>query len=391
MVDNILYQYQEEMLRQTTQEHFRYLYHEIDWRARMIGITGPRGVGKSTMLLQHIKRMEDHRHVLYVSADNLYFNNHSLVALADELVKDGGTHLFIDEIHKYKGWSQELKQIYDIHADLHIVFTGSSILNINQGQADLSRRALMYTMQGMSFREFLLIRKGIKANVFSLDDILDQRISIPELPHPLPAFRDYLATGYYPFANEVGFYQRLNQVIVQTVEIDIAQDANLRPDTARKLERLLEIVSGMAPYKPNFDSLAQEVGVSKNNVPAYLVYLEQAGMLGLLRDNTSGIRSLGKMEKVYIDNPSLMYALTGGKPDIGSLRETFFYNQMRVRNRVVVSRESDFFIDPYTFEVGGRNKGRRQIENVPNGIIVKDDIETGHGIVVPLWYFGMNY
>lgn len=280
MVDNILYQYQEEMLRQTTQEHFRYLYHEIDWRARMIGITGPRGVGKSTMLLQHIKRMEDHRHVLYVSADNLYFNNHSLVALADELVKDGGTHLFIDEIHKYKGWSQELKQIYDIHADLHIVFTGSSILDINQGQADLSRRALMYTMQGMSFREFLLIRKGIKANVFSLDDILDQRISIPELPHPLPAFRDYLATGYYPFANEVGFYQRLNQVIVQTVEIDIAQHANLRPDTARKLERLLEIVSGMAPYKPNFDSLAQEVGVSKNNVPAYLVYLEQAGSWG---------------------------------------------------------------------------------------------------------------
>lgn len=391
MVDEILYQYQDEMLRQTTQKHFRYLYGDIDWRARMIGIIGPRGVGKSTMLLQHIKHLPDRSNVLYVSADSLYFNSHSLVSLADEFVKYGGSHLFIDEIHKYHGWSQELKQIYDVHADLHVVFTGSSVLEINKGQADLSRRALMYTLQGLSFREFLLIRKGIEAPVFSIDDIIKQRVTIPELPHPLPYFNEYLTEGYYPFAEEPGFYQRLNQIVVQTMEIDIAHSANLRPDTARKLERLLEIVSGIAPYKPNFDNLAQEVGVSKNNVPSYLVYLEQAGMLGLLRDNTHGMRALGKMEKVYVDNTTLMYALTGGKANIGSVCETFFYNQMRVRNLVTASRESDFYIKPYTFEVGGMKKGKRQIENVNNGIIVKDDIETGHGSVIPLWYFGMNY
>ena len=347
MVDEILYQYQDEMLRQTTQKHFRYLYGDIDWRARMIGIIGPRGVGKSTMLLQHIKHLPDRSNVLYVSADSLYFNSHSLVSLADEFVKYGGSHLFIDEIHKYHGWSQELKQIYDVHADLHVVFTGSSVLEINKGQADLSRRALMYTLQGLSFREFLLIRKGIEAPVFSIDDIIKQRVTIPELPHPLPYFNEYLTEGYYPFAEEPGFYQRLNQIVVQTVEIDIAHSANLRPDTARKLERLLEIVSGIAPYKPNFDNLAQEVGVSKNNVPSYLVYLGQAGMLGLLRDNTHGMRALGKMEKVYVDNTTLMYALTGGKANIGSVRETFFYNQMRVRNLVTASRESDFYIKPY--------------------------------------------
>ena len=304
----------------------------------MIGIIGPRGVGKSTMLLQHIKHLPDRSNVLYVSADSLYFNSHSLVSLADEFVKYGGSHLFIDEIHKYHGWSQELKQIYDVHADLHVVFTGSSVLEINKGQADLSRRALMYTLQGLSFREFLLIRKGIEAPVFSIDDIIKQRVTIPELPHPLPYFNEYLTEGYYPFAEEPGFYQRLNQIVVQTVEIDIAHSANLRPDTARKLERLLEIVSGIAPYKPNFDNLAQEVGVSKNNVPSYLVYLGQAGMLGLLRDNTHGMRALGKMEKVYVDNTTLMYALTGGKANIGSVRETFFYNQMRVRNLVTASR-----------------------------------------------------
>lgn len=391
MIDDILYQYQDEMLRQATQKHFRYLYDDIDWNARMIGITGPRGVGKSTMLLQHLKKQSDRSSMLYVSADSIYFNSHSLVDLADEFVKYGGTHLFIDEVHKYKGWSQELKQIYDVHADLHIIFTGSSVIDINKGQADLSRRALMYSMQGLSFREFLLIRKDLETPVFSLEDIIKQQVAIPELPHPLSYFNEYITEGYYPFAEETGFYKRLNQIVAQTVEIDIAHSSNLRPDTARKLERLLEVVSMMAPYKPNFDNLAQEVGVSKNNVPTYLTYLEQAGMLGLLRDNTRGIRSLGKMEKVYVDNTSLMYALTCGKPDKGSIRETFFYNQMRVRNRIVASRESDFYIKPYTFEIGGRKKGRRQIEEVDHGIIVKDEIETGHGSVIPLWYFGMNY
>lgn len=391
MVDTILYQYMAEMLLQSTEKHFRYLYDEIDWNARLVGIVGPRGVGKSTMIRQHIKSQKDYSKMLYVSADFIYFNNHTLVYLADELVKDGGTHLFIDEVHKYKNWSQELKQIYDVHPDLHVVYTGSSILDIYDGLADLSRRTLLYNMQGLSFREYLLIQYDISAAVFSLDDIVHNKVSIPELPHPLPVFREYLANGYYPFSNEPGFDLRINQIVQQTIESDISQYADLKPATARKLKQLLGVVAGLAPYKPNFDNLSKEVGVSKNNVPDYLTYLERAGLLGMLRGDTSGMRQLGKIEKLYIDNPSLMTVLAADNPDIGNLRETFFFNQMRLRNKLVSSKVSDFFIAPYTFEVGGRGKGARQIESVSNGLIVKDNIETGHGIVIPLWTFGMNY
>lgn len=379
------------MLRQTTEKHFRYIYDEIDWKARMIGIVGPRGVGKSTMLRQHIKRQADYGKMLYVSADFMYFSTHTLVNLADELVKEGGTHLFVDEIHKYKNWSQELKQIYDVHPSLHVVFTGSSVLDIYKGLADLSRRVLMYHLQGLSFREYLLIQYDIPVKRYSLEEIVGNKVSLPEVPHPLPLFREFLAKGYYPFSNEPGFEIRVNQIVQQTIESDIAQYADLKPATARKLKQLLVVVSALAPYKPNYDNLAQEVSISKNNVADYLTLLERAGLLGLLRDDTSGMRALGKIEKVYIDNPSLMTVLAGGQPNIGNLRETFFFNQMRVKNDILVSRVSDFYIAPYTFEVGGKGKGRKQIEDVENGRIVKDDIETGHGIVIPLWTFGLNY
>lgn len=391
MIDTVLYQYMDEMLRQTTEKHFRYIYDEIDWKARMIGIVGPRGVGKSTMLRQHIKRQADYGKMLYVSADFMYFSTHTLVNLADELVKEGGTHLFVDEIHKYKNWSQELKQIYDVHPSLHVVFTGSSVLDIYKGLADLSRRVLMYHLQGLSFREYLLIQYDIPVKRYSLEEIVGNKVSLPEVPHPLPLFREFLAKGYYPFSNEPGFEIRVNQIVQQTIESDIAQYADLKPATARKLKQLLVVVSALAPYKPNYDNLAQEVSISKNNVADYLTLLERAGLLGLLRDDTSGMRALGKIEKVYIDNPSLMTVLAGGQPNIGNLRETFFFNQMRVKNDILVSRVSDFYIAPYTFEVGGKGKGRKQIEDVENGRIVKDDIETGHGIVIPLWTFGLNY
>lgn len=391
MVDTVLYQYMSDMLRQTTEKHFRYIYSEIDWSARMIGLVGPRGVGKTTMILQHIKAQADYSKMLFVSADFVYFNKNTLVYLADELVKDGGSHLFIDEVHKYKNWSQELKQIYDVHPDLHIVYTGSSILDIYEGLADLSRRTLIYHMQGLSFREYLMIHHDIKLPAFTLEEIVNNRVSVPELPHPLPLFREYLAKGYYPFSGEPGFELRINQIVQQTIEVDIAQYADLKPATARRLKQLLGVVSGLAPYKPNYDNLAREVNVSKNNVPDYLTYLEKAGLLGMLRDDTAGMRQLGKIEKVYIDNPSLMNVLSGGDPNIGNVRETFFFNQMRVRNKVLGSSVSDFLIKPYTFEVGGRKKGKKQIESVDNGLVVKDDIEFGHGIAVPLWTFGLNY
>ncbi len=391
MIDVRLYAYMDALLSRTPTAFVRYTHDDIDWDARLVAIVGPRGVGKSTLLLQHLLLAGDKSKSLYVSADNMYFASHTLWELADDLVKEGGEYLYVDEVHKYAGWSREIKNIYDMHPSLHVVLSGSSVLDIRKGEADLSRRVLMYHMQGLSFREYLEMHHGIKSRAYSLQEIVRQQVVVPGVEHPLPLFREYLSSGYYPFAIEGNFAMRTEQVVAQTIETDIAQYADMKASTARKLKRMLYIVSTLAPYKPSLESLAQEVGVSKNNVSDYLACLERAGMIGLLRDGTRGLRELGKLEKVYIDNASLMTVLAGGSPDMGNLRETFFYNQMRVRNEVVASRESDFRIGDYTFEVGGKRKGKRQIEGIPNGIVVRDDIETGHGNYVALWQFGFNY
>lgn len=391
MIDAQLYAYMDELLGLTPTELVRYLYDEIDWESRLVGILGPRGAGKSTLVLQRIRRMQGKGMALYVSADHMYFLAHRLEDLVDDFVKEGGTHLYIDEVHKYEGWSRVLKQAYDLHPALHIVFTGSSVLDIKRGEADLSRRALMYHLQGLSFREYLKLLHGVDARPYTLEEIVAQGVELPQVEHPLPLFRDYLRHGYYPFVTERDPERRLWQVVDQTMDVDIPQFADMRASTARRLKKMLLIISRLAPYKPVADSLATEIGVSKNNVPDYLVWLERAGMIGLLRDDTAGMRALGKIEKAYIDNPTLMTLLAGGTPDVGNLRETFFYNQMRVRHALAASRRSDFTIGPYTFEVGGRRKGKQQIEGLAGGFIAKDDIERGHGQVIPLWHFGMTY
>jgi len=381
----------DEQLRKTPTAFKRYMYSVIPWENRLNGIVGARGIGKSTMIKQYIIEHRREYNFLYVSADHTYFMTHTLADLADDFVKEGGTHLYIDEIHKYKGWSRELKQIYDVHSDLRIVFTGSSILDIESGEADLSRRALMFQMEGLSFRESLALFHGIDTPVYTVEEILANKAEVKGVEHPLPLFREYLRTGYYPFSKEIGFERRIQQVVAQTIEADIAQYADLKASTARKLKIMLAIVASLAPYKPSAEKLAVEIGVSKNNVPDYLVYLEKTGLIGQLRDDTGGLRGIGKVEKVYIGNPNLMNVLAGGNPDLGNLRETFFYNQTRVMNDVVASRDSDFVIGGNTFEVGGKKKGKKQIEGIPGGIIVKDEIEYGHGIEVPLWAFGLNY
>lgn len=390
MIEMKLYEYMRELLKQTPTTFVRYKYNDISWDSRLVGILGPRGIGKSTMILQRIKNTPEN-HSLYITADNIYFADHKLFDLADKFVKEGGTHLYIDEVHKYSGWSRELKLMYDMHPSLHIVFTGSSVLDIYRGESDLSRRALLYFMYGLSFREYLSFFHGIDSPVYALDDILSNRAVLDAVEHPLPLFRDYMSRGYYPFSVQGDFPMRMEQVVTQTIEVDIPQYADMKASTARKLKQLLAILSHLAPYKPIADSLASEIGASKNSIPDYLAYLEKSGMIGLLRDDTSGIRNLGKIEKVYIDNPSLMTVLAGGTPNIGNLRETFFYNQMRVRNAVTASRQSDFVIGKYTFEIGGRKKGKQQIEGLDNAYIVKDDIETGFGNIIPLWCFGLNY
>lgn len=372
-------------------EFLRYKYNQIKWESRAFGLVGPRGVGKSTMLLQYIKQNLDTKDTLYVSADNLYFAEHKLVDLADRFVKMGGKHLFIDEIHKYEGWSRELKQIYDSYDDLQLVISGSSILDIYKGMADLSRRMPIYEMQGLSFREYLRLFHGINVPVYSMEDILTHKAVINGIEHPLPLFHDYLKRGYYPFGRDAEFEIELMQVINQTMEIDIPMHIKANVSVGRKLKSLIMVVSKSVPFKPVMQKLADVTGISRNDIPDYLIYMERAGMISQLRNATGGLRGLGKVEKLYLDNTNLIYALAPEHADIGNVRETFFMNQTRVCNDVRSSDISDFEIDNKVFEIGGRKKGQKQIENASDGYIVKDDIESGYANVIPLWAFGLNY
>lgn len=381
----------EGLLQQTTSAFHRYMFSKVSWDSRMFGIVGPRGIGKSTMILQYIKENRTEKRMFYVTADHLYFTSHTLVDLVDEFAKEGGEQIFIDEIHKYADWFRELKQIYDSHPDIKVGFTGSSVLDIYKGYADLSRRAPIFMMQGLSFREYLILFHQLEVQAYSMEEILQNKVVIPHVTHPLPLFHDYLQRGYYPFAQERDYEILLRQVVNQTMEVDIPLYAGMNASTGRKLKKLLSVIGQSVPFKPVMDSIATIVGVSRNVLPDYFLYMEQAGMIGQLRDDTGGIRGIGKVEKVYLDNTSLAYILGGTATDIGNIRETFFYNQMRVTTDVISSRISDFQIDGRTFEVGGKNKGKKQLSGASDGYVVKDDIEFGSGNTIPLWAFGLTY
>lgn len=393
MTEATLKYYMQEQLDLISLDFKRYLFGSLPWEARLVGIMGPRGIGKSTMLLQRIKEMEPGMRAksLYISTDHSYFANNTLTGVADRLVRQGGEWLFIDEVHKYQGWSRELKQIYDTHPELHVCFTGSSVLDILEGEADLSRRALLFEMQGLSFREYLEMFHGIKSPVRTLSELLQGQAQIAGLQHPLPLFGQYLREGYYPFSKEGFIQRRMQQVVRLTMEVDIPQYANMSPATGRKLRQMLSIIAGNVPYKPEATGLANEIKVSRNDIPTFLTYMEKAGMISQLRDETGGMRGLGKTEKVYLDNPNLIYALMGEDANIGNIRETFFYNQTRLTEKVTASKIADFCIGKYTFEVGGAGKGRKQIQGVDNVYVVRDDTEYAVGNVLPLWSFGLLY
>lgn len=386
-----LYENFHRKLKEISTDFIRYKYSEIKWEGHALGLVGPRGVGKSYMLLQHIKRTLNTADTLYVSADHIYFSENKLIDLADEFVKMGGKHLFIDEIHKYDGWSRELKQIIDSYSELQVVISGSSVLDIYKGMADLSRRVPIYNMQGLSFREYLQLFHSISAPTFSLDEIISGKVEIPGVDHPLPLFRNYLKNGYYPFGRDIEFEMELLQVINQTMEVDIPQYMNANVTVGRRLKTLLMVVARSVPFKPVMTKIAELTGISRNDISDYLIYIEKAGMIAQLRGKTGGIRGLGKVEKIYLDNTNLIYTLAPDNAEIGNVRETFFMNQTRVLHDVISSSVSDFEIDGKTFEIGGRKKGQKQIERATDGYIVKDDIETGFANVIPLWYFGLMY
>lgn len=379
------------LLANTDTQFLRYEHSMIDWNDRMKAVVGARGIGKTTLLLQHIKLNLSLTESLYVSADDFYFSEHRLLEFAEDFHKMGGKYLFVDEIHKYPGWSKEMKLIYDYLPNLNVTFTGSSILDIFKGTDDLTRRVLLYKMYGMSFREYLNFKYKLSLPVYSLSQIINHQVSVSEVEFPLADFKDYLQNGYYPFARQGNFKERLLQIVNTTLETDIPLFARLNASTAVKLKRLMIVVAQSVPFKPNYTKLADILGIDRQTLADYIAYMEKAGLFRQLYDSTGGIRGLGKVNKLYLDNTNLAYLLGENVSDVGNIRETFFFNQLAVNYDIQSSPVSDFMVDGYTFEIGGKKKGNAQILGVNNAYVVKDDIEFGFGNTIPLWHFGFMY
>lgn len=380
------------LLDETSTNYVRDIHDSIDWNDPLIAIMGARGVGKTTLVLQHIKLHEDIGKSLFVYADDVWFSAHSILELAENFYKDGGKALYIDEIHKYSNWSQEIKNISDSFPKLRVCYTGSSVLDLQKGSHDLSRRLLDYQMWGLSFREYLSLSKGIDVPKRSLEQILSGQIDFPfDRYRPIELFKEYLKEGYYPFFQRSGYYLRLNHVVNTVIEQDIPRFAELSVSMAEKLKMLLYIIAQSVPFKPNYTKIALDIGTNRNVVSDLVVWLEKAGLINILRDETNGIKLLGKVNKIYLNNPNLAYALSDEAPNIGNIRETIFLTWLKVGHKITASSVSDFKVGANTFEVGGKNKGNVQIKGVENAYIVKDDIEHGSGNVIPLWAFGLLY
>ena len=380
-------------LANTDTNYVRYLYNKIDWNSQLIVIVGARGVGKTTMLLQRIKLTDARNESLYIAADNTYFTLNSLYDTAATFCRNGGKVLYIDEVHKYPNWSTEVKMIYDYLPDLKVVVTGSSILDIIKGSdADLSRRAITYKLEGLSFREYLNYSLHIDIQPYTLNEILAGKVDIlGKVPHPLAHFKEYLQRGYFPFYGQDNYQLRLENVINNTLEIDIPAFSNMNISTARKLKKLLYIISQSVPFKPKFTEIGRAISADRGLVADYMVFMDKAGLIRRLILNDGGMEILEKVDKVYLANTNLIYALSGDASEIGNVRETFFFSAMSVNQQVFASQVSDFKINEYTFEVGGKSKKQKQIRNIENAFVVKDDIEHAYMNIVPLWQFGLNY
>lgn len=365
---------------------------------RLIGIRGSRGVGKTTLLLQYAKTKLKQDSFLYVSLDSLYFTENKLVTLADSFVKNGGAYLLIDEVHHYPNWSIELKNIYDSHPELKVVYTGSSLLHLIKGRADLSRRSVSYTLPGLSLREYINFSQNINFPSYSLTDILKNHEEISKSiwtrVKPNKYFNDYIEHGYYPFFLEgkENYHKKLNEIVLQILEADLPFLTGISYTHINKLKQLLYIISESVPFKPNVEKLSERIGISRNTLKEYLHYMSDALLINLLYSDSKGISRLTKPEKIYLHHPNLMVSLLSDARNIGTLRETFFYNQLSVNHKVNYSTDADFIVDNhYIFEIGGKNKTQKQIKGINDSFLAIDGIESGYQNEIPLWLFGFLY
>lgn len=393
-----LFRISNEAKRRVSTRFHRFLYDEIDWDNRLIGISGARGSGKTIMMLQRLKEVAQDALSLYATMDDVYFTENRLVYFADEFAKQGGQYLFLDEVHKYPNWSQELKNIYDFHPNLKIVFSSSSILEIFKGSHDLSRRALVFNLPGMSFREYLLLVHKIDIAAISVEHLLEEHDAfsshVLSLIKPIPLFNQYLKAGYYPFVIDTGknYLRQLMNTINTVLEVDLPAIHHIDYHSSLKVKKLLSIIAHIVPYKPNIEKLARQTNLTRPTLLKYLAYLDKAQILKLLSTDTIGINYLNKPEKVYLQNTNIAYALANLHADKGNLRETFFLNQLSLQHHVTYPKQGDFLVDgKYLFEVGGKNKTGEQIKSLDNAYIAADDIEYGFRNKIPLWMFGFLY
>lgn len=394
-----LRKYHTQLVERTSLDNFRYLINKLPWQERLIGIKGLRGVGKTTLLLQYIRKKYGlDEKALYISLDDLYFTENNLVDLAEDFVAKGGQHLFIDEIHKYPNWSVEIKNIYDYFSDLKIVFTGSSLLEILNARSDLSRRALVYEMGGMSFREYLNFYHQTSFDTISLEDILANHteiaLNIDKTIKPLVYFNDYLQNGYFPFydGNPVIFRKRIQEMINMIVEIELPLLRNTDVSIISKIKQLLYILSMNVPFQPNISALSSKIKTTRKTILEYLNYLSDAKVLTSVYKDSIGIGLLQKPDKLFLENTNFAFAISYDQPNIGNLRETFFLNQLSEQHQVNLAEKGDFIIDQkYLFEIGGKSKDFKQIANIENSYIAADQIAFGTSNKIPLWLFGFLY
>ena len=387
------------LLAETDLKFTRYLYEKIDWNNRLIVIKGAKGVGKTTMLLQHIKRtFPEVQKALYASVDHIWFSTHTILELAEYHYTHNGTHLFLDEIHKYPNWQQEIKNIYDSYPQLHLVITGSSMLKLEESlTADLSRRHRLYTMEGLSFREYLALEGIADFPVLTLEDILANHFlkasEITSKTKVLPHFERYVRMGYYPFYKDDGdgFAERLQQVINTILENEIPAVSKIEYDSVYKAKQLLGILAEQIPYTMNISSICSTLEASRNNVLKLFDLMNKAALIRRLYSESKGMKMLNKPEKVLFNNTNIMYALSPNA-DSGTMRETFLASQISVGHSLSMPDKGDLTVDgAYTFEVGGKKKGFAQISDVKNSFVASDNIEIGMGNKVPLWLFGLLY
>jgi predicted AAA+ superfamily ATPase len=375
----------------------RYLFKEISEASRLIAIKGARGTGKTTLLLQIAKEYND-VNVLYVALDDLFFTKNSLYSLAEKFHLSGGKLLLLDEVHKYPNWSREIKLIYDDFDDLKVIFTSSSILDIYKGESDLSRRLVSYTLNELSFREFLFFHKQLELPVFSLDNILNNHseISLELLKQfkPFNYFSEYLKYGSYPYyeGQEQEYYQKIVNTIHLILDIDLQSIENIDYSNIAKFKKLLFVIASNVPFIPNISKLSEKININRNTLVYALQLLEKSELIYTLYKKSKSISVLNKPDKIWLHNTNLNYAISGGLVNTGNIRETFFLQNFFHNHTISLPEKGDFLVDnKYLFEVGGQNKTQKQIKGIPNAYIIKDDVEIGVLNNIPLWLFGFMY